>query len=322
MPEPVVIARSRLASLVATGTEGVTIQPLQAFERWLERLSPHTKRAYSSDINDLAIRCDLTERQLIERLVATGPAGTNFILDTWLAELATEGLKTATRARRLSSVRALLRFLRQVGVINWTVEIRMERVEHQDMRGPNGEDWQRLLRQIDLMTDLWMRARTKAIVALLGICGLRVGEALGVSLPMDYQGERLRVLGKGHSAPEWIHLPAPVRNHIDEWIFWRGSKPGALFVAKATEASMSPLVHSSVYRQLLRLGHKISDHRSIRPHGLRHRAITAALDATGGDVRRVMRFSRHKSITTVLRYDDEREHERIASNVAELVANI
>ena len=315
-----IIPRSRLASLVATGSEGIAVQPFHAFERWLEKLSPHTRRAYASDLKDLAVRCDLTERQLVERFVAIGPVGSNFLLDTWLAELSNEGLRTATRARRLSSVRALLRFLRQVGLINWTVEIRTERVEHQDMRGPNADDWQHLLMQIGLMSDLWMQARTQALVALLGVCGLRVGEALGISFPEDYLDDRIRILGKGHSAPEWIRLPVSVCDHLRKWIAWRGSKPGALFVAKAKNDRMTPMAHSSVYRQLMRLGHKISDHCTVRPHGLRHRAITAALDATGGDVRRVMRFSRHKSITTVLRYDDERDHERIAANVAELVA--
>jgi integrase/recombinase XerC len=43
-----------------------------------------------------------------------------------------------------------------------------------------------------------------------------------------------------------------------------------------------------------------------RPHGLRHAAITEALDLTRGDVRAVQRFSRHKNLQTVLRYDDNR----------------
>ena len=43
----------------------------------------------------------------------------------------------------------------------------------------------------------------------------------------------------------------------------------------------------------------------MRPHGLRHTAVTTALDATNGDVRSVRRFSRHADIGTVLIYDDE-----------------
>jgi integrase/recombinase XerC len=42
----------------------------------------------------------------------------------------------------------------------------------------------------------------------------------------------------------------------------------------------------------------------VRPHGLRHASITRALDLTNGDIRRVMRFSRHRDPKTVMRYDD------------------
>jgi hypothetical protein len=40
--------------------------------------------------------------------------------------------------------------------------------------------------------------------------------------------------------------------------------------------------------------------------GLRHTAITAALDAFNGDYRKTRAFSRHASLDTVRRYDDNR----------------
>jgi integrase/recombinase XerC len=43
----------------------------------------------------------------------------------------------------------------------------------------------------------------------------------------------------------------------------------------------------------------------VRPHGLRHAAITATLDA-GRDIREVLRFSRHRDPRTLIHYDDSR----------------
>ncbi len=43
-----------------------------------------------------------------------------------------------------------------------------------------------------------------------------------------------------------------------------------------------------------------------RPHGLRHTAITSALDAFNGDYRKTRAFSRHAPLDTVRRYDDNR----------------
>jgi integrase/recombinase XerC len=55
-----------------------------------------------------------------------------------------------------------------------------------------------------------------------------------------------------------------------------------------------------------------------RPHGLRHAAITEALDRTNGDVRAVQRFSRHRKLDTLLIYDDARRD--LAGDVARRVA--
>ncbi len=43
------------------------------------------------------------------------------------------------------------------------------------------------------------------------------------------------------------------------------------------------------------------------PHGLRHAAITEALDATGGNVRAVQKFSRHRDLLVLNRYDNSRQ---------------
>jgi integrase/recombinase XerC len=43
-------------------------------------------------------------------------------------------------------------------------------------------------------------------------------------------------------------------------------------------------------------------------HRLRHSAITAALDATDGNVRKVQKLSRHAKIETLMIYDDAREN--------------
>ncbi|MEN9566046.1 MAG: hypothetical protein RLZZ69_1242 [Cyanobacteriota bacterium] len=44
----------------------------------------------------------------------------------------------------------------------------------------------------------------------------------------------------------------------------------------------------------------------MSPHRIRHGSITAALDATNGNLRKVQKLSRHKDINTVMIYDDNR----------------
>jgi integrase/recombinase XerC len=46
--------------------------------------------------------------------------------------------------------------------------------------------------------------------------------------------------------------------------------------------------------------------KTISPHRIRHSSVTAALDASDGDVRSVQKLSRHASLNTLMIYDDNR----------------
>jgi integrase/recombinase XerC len=76
-------------------------------------------------------------------------------------------------------------------------------------------------------------------------------------------------------------------------------------------------------REVNRILHSISAecgfNRHVKPHGLRHAAITRALDLTGGDVRKVMRYARHAKPETTLRYDDNRAD--FGAELARIIGN-
>ena len=55
------------------------------------------------------------------------------------------------------------------------------------------------------------------------------------------------------------------------------------------------------------------------PHGIRHTAITEALNLTQGDVRAVQRFSRHRDVRVLTIYDDNRTD--LGGKVARMVAS-
>src|SRR6266511_2134291 len=86
-----------------------------------------------------------------------------------------------------------------------------------------------------------------------------------------------------------------------------GSRPEAPTRARSSWACRSG--NASTEQQLTVMVKKLARSAGLRKvptaHGLRHSAITEALDR-GWDVRDVKAFSRHKSIDTVLVYDDRR----------------
>src|SRR3954467_12719751 len=92
--------------------------------------------------------------------------------------------------------------------------------------------------------------------------------------------------------------------------------PGPLFVNFDRAGKGQRLTGAAVYHIVGWLGAKAG--LTVRPQGLRHLAITTALDRTNGDVRAVATFSRHQDLHTLSRYHDNRPD--LAGTVASLVA--
>src|SRR5262249_37072672 len=134
---------------------------------------------------------------------------------------------------------------------------------------------------------------------------------------LDREGGTLAVLGKGRTAKVALTLPAPTRAALQAWLAVRGQGTGPLFrsLDRARKGS-GRLTAAGLYALVRNLGEGVGLKAWL--HGLRQAAITEALDRTGGDVRAVQRFSRHRDLRTLQRYDDCRRD--LAGEVARQVA--
>jgi integrase/recombinase XerC len=164
--------------------------------------------------------------------------------------------------------------------------------------------------------------RDLAIVRLLHDLGLRRGELVALDLAdLDLEAEAatVAVVGKGRTEKDRLTLPDPTVDALATWMATRGLRPGPLFI-RLDPVAEGPdrLTGRGVFLIVRDLGRKAGLAKPVRPHGLRHEAITRALDKTNGDVRTVQRFSRHADTRTVLLYDDRRRD--LAGDVAKLVA--
>src|SRR5262249_27394034 len=144
-------------------------------------------------------------------------------------------------------------------------------------------------------------------------------EAVGLDLEdVDLRAGKANVLGKGRTQKVRLTLPGPTRQALAAWVAVRGTAPGPLLTScdRAGKGS-GRLTGGAVDAIGLGLGEKAGLGK-VRPHGLRHAAITEALERTGGDVRAVQRFSRHRDLRTLQRYDDCRRD--LGGEVARKVA--
>jgi integrase/recombinase XerC len=151
---------------------------------------------------------------------------------------------------------------------------------------------------------------------LLYDLALRRGEVARLDIrDANLENGTLAVLGKGCTEPHLLTLPEPTSEALRSWIEVRGDQPGPLFTNFDRAGKGQRLTGRSIHRLIKRLGSQAG--LEAWPHGLRHSAITDALDLTG-DVRKVQRFSRHRDLQTLTLYDDNRLD--LGGEVAKLVA--
>ncbi len=98
-------------------------------------------------------------------------------------------------------------------------------------------------------------------------------------------------------------------------------EPGPLFLNFDRAKKGRRLTGAGIYALVRKLGRSVGV--DVWPHGLRHTAITEALDLTEGDVRAVQRFSRHRDMRVLTVYDDNRTDlaGEVARQVAKRVSN-
>lgn len=258
----------------------------------------NTLMAYRRDLEDFAAHLSNAKT---EPLKATRPD-----IERYVAGLETEGLATATRARRLSAVRQFFRFLHSEGLRDDDPSQRMQGPKKARTlpRTLEAEEVDRLLDAARMTgRSVADRCRNTCLMELLYATGLRVSEL--VSLPVaatHARPEMILVRGKG-GKDRLVPLSEPARHAIVEWLPYRApmkqvkSAPGArfLFPGGGKAGHLTRVRFFGVLKDIaVQAG--ISPER-VSPHVLRH-AFATHLLANGADLRTIQVLLGHADIST------------------------
>ncbi|RUQ62004.1 integrase [Azospirillum doebereinerae] len=275
----------------------------------------NTVRAYRQDHEDFRAFVarqkgfesfgDSAERA-VRLLLAIDHGPANALALGYRNDLTARRLQPATINRRLAALRSVVKLGNTLGLVVWSLEVEnIDAAAYRDTRGPGRDGVKAIIAQAKERSDA-KGLRDTAIVRLMHDVALRRGEVVSLDLEhYDARRSALSILGKGRTQRERVTLPAPTRTALDAWVAARGSRAGPLF-HRLDQAGTGEgrLTGAAVYELVAKLGAKVG--LVTRPHGLRHSAITAALDASNGDVRKVQRFSRHRDVRVLQTYDDNR----------------
>ncbi|HEY6910924.1 MAG TPA: tyrosine recombinase XerC [Myxococcales bacterium] len=255
----------------------------------VERASPHTQRAYTSDLLQLA--------QFLEERGTRLDAATRDDLRAFLASRFAAN-SPATLARKQASLRAFYEHRVRMGHIADSPARRLV-FPRRRVSLPNVvtvDDCFALLEAPSARTAAGLRDR--AALELLYGAGLRVSELVGLDLS-HLMAKSVRVLGKG-SKQRMVPLVAKARAALELYLSRRhelGPKSDALFLNRRG----GRLTARSVARQLDRYALIAGARRHVHPHALRHSFATHLLDM-GADLRGIQELLGHASLSTTQRY--------------------
>jgi integrase/recombinase XerC len=296
----------------------VAVRPIDLYGALLaDARKPTTRRARRQDIADLDRF--LARKQLppdpslaCAMFVAGGAPRANAIATAYTRSMLDKPLSPATINRRISTLRRLVKLARRFEVITWGLDVDSQPVEnYRDTTGPGRAGWLRLLAAARKAAGRTAKGkRDLAIVLLLHDQGSRRAEVTGLDLAdLDAESGRLMVMGKGKTEKAPMTLNARTLLALADWIAARGSAPGALFIRldnARVKGQLSRLDGDGVHLVVAHIGLKAKLSRPVKPHGLRHQAITRVLQLTNGNIDAGQKFARHKDPKTTQRYNDNR----------------
>jgi integrase/recombinase XerC len=295
--------------MVATAPELIlplTADAQDALAKWFRYLtsernmSRHTVRAYQADVHSFLNFLSNHHGQAIALThIADAPLQD---FRSWLSRQAMNGRASSSRARTLSGLKNFLTFLDKQGYLhNAAVNLlRSPKLPKKLPKAMSANQTLGLIANADAAPD-WTGERDRALFTLLYGCGLRIDEALSLTLHDLPRDGYVRVMGKGSKERQ-----IPVLPQVDVAINrYRAVCPfpetpdRALFVGIKGGRLNQGMAQKSLRH--LRVALNLPD--TLTPHALRHSFATHLLE-NGANLREIQDLLGHASLSTTQIYTD------------------
>jgi integrase/recombinase XerC len=275
------------------------IESFYLYLKFEKGYSENTVISYRNDVGSFVdfLRANL-EKSIDEQTVeSVGPKD----IRAWMAQRDSLGLTARTNARALSAVRSLYKFLRKrFGLTNEIIfKIRGPKLAKSLPRNMNHSSIVKMMRTVGNFSPRdWEAKRDIAIMALMYSCGLRISEALSLSVNCFLQKNRIKILGKGKKERIILLLPI-VLELIEEYRRNCPYDTGGDILFFGTRGKKYQAARFEKLMQNLRQSIGLSDR--VTPHSLRHSFATELL-WNGADLRSIQELLGHSSLRTTQIY--------------------
>jgi integrase/recombinase XerC len=223
----------------------------------------------------------------------------------WLAYRVTKGYAKSSNARALSAVRTFYRYLNMnAGIDNLApMQVTPPKLDKPLPKAPTELQADALMDEINIQDkDGWIVARDNAVALLLYGCGLRISEAMNLTVgDVDHERNALRILGKGNKT-RLVPLLTVVKKGLAEYLEqspWHSTRdPQAPFFVGKRGKKLQPAIFTRMLQDIRR---RMGLPESLTPHALRH-AFATHLLSHGAELRDIQELLGHASLSTTQRY--------------------
>ncbi|NER46042.1 MAG: tyrosine-type recombinase/integrase, partial [Symploca sp. SIO1A3] len=212
-------------------------------------------------------------------------------------------------------IKSLVKLARSAGKCDYTLEeVKGEKVQvYRDTAGISRELYRKVLALPDRVE--LKGKRDYALLRLLWDNALRRGEIANANISdFDAEAKTLKIRGKGKGTVfEVIDLSLTTTEAIRDWLLGRRelNTSAPLFISVDPVKKGNRITGAGIYWIVQQYCRAAGVSKQMSPHRIRHSSITAALDATNGNVRKVQKLSRHAQIDTLMVYDDNRSKDQL-----------
>lgn len=275
------------------------------------QVSHRTRETYAKSIDDF-FNCLLGQKattELVGQFLLFSQPQAVALVRRYCSLLVAQGLAPATINLRLSALKSLVNYARSLEACQFSLaDVKSVAVEiYRDTSGVDPSAMRAILDTCDRETTKGIR--DYALLRLLWDNALRRGEIAATNVgDFDAAGKKLWIKGKGKIQKAAINLNPVTVAAIGAMLATRGAVNSSdpLFVSLDYRSGGHRLTGKSIYEVVNLRSKQAGISKQMSPHRVRHSAITAYLDASGGDVRSAQGLSRHKNLNTLTRYDDNR----------------
>ncbi len=271
-----------------------TIENFSNFLKFERNFSDNTLDAYIRDIRKFKTYAE-------ENLESTKPKTISYEdLQEYLIQQSKQKISERTQARWISSIKSFFKFLLEEEIREDNPATLLE-CPKLGLYLPDtlcSEDIERIIKSIDLSTDLGIR--NQCMIEVLYGCGLRVSELIDLKISdINFKEGFIKVEGKGKKiryVPLAKYTSKLIKNYIDNVRINNkiNKKYEDILFLNSRGSAMSRVI---VFIIIKELAEKAGIRKNISPHTFRHSFATHLLQ-NGADLRFIQEMLGHSSITT------------------------